>query len=186
VGKVLIPLVEGFEEIEAVAPIDLLRRAGLEVVTAGVGSRQVRGSHGIVVEADALLADVVGDSFDLIMLPGGPGTRKLMDVAELQHALKAQVAAGRSVAAICAAPTVLAKAGLLRGRRVACFPAVEDELVGATVVREDVVIDGNMITSRGAGTSIPFALAIIAHLCGQAKAEEVARSVVYRGAMQVQ
>ncbi len=178
----LVPLVDGFEETEAITVIDLLRRSGVEVTTAGAGKTQACGSHEIVVKADVEISTVIAKHFDAIVLPGGPGTPHLNDIPGLHDRLRLQVSQGLLVAAICAAPTVLAAAGLLGGKRAACFPSVEGKLTdaGATVLSQPVVQDGNVITSRGVGTAIDFALAVAARLVGDAKADQVARAIVYR------
>lgn len=178
-AKVLIPLVDGFEETEAVTPIDLLRRANVEVVTAGIGTREPTGSHGITVRADALLEDVAGAEYDAVVLPGGPGTPKLAESQRLGELLKEYAAEGKLLAAICAAPSVLAGLGLLAGRQATCFPAVEEKMQGAPLSHEPVVTDGNFITSRGAGTAVPFALAVIAYLEGEAAARKVSDAIIY-------
>ncbi|MBI1291311.1 DJ-1 family protein [bacterium] len=171
---------EGFEEIEAVSVIDILRRAKITVVTAGVQGRLPTGSRGVAIACDSLLTDELERSFDAIVLPGGPGTASLVEHEGLRAALRRHAAEGALVAAICAAPWVLHVAGLLAGRKVACFPSVEDRLDGATIVYEEVVRDGQLITSRGAGTAIPFALALVAELAGEQVAREVGQSIIFR------
>lgn len=178
--KVLIPLIDGFEEIEAVTSIDILRRAGLEVITAGIGGLRITGSHRIQVGADVLFEDVVDEEFDAIVLPGGPGTQQLIRVAPLQQMLKRHAERGKLVAAICAAPTILAAAGLLEGVETACFPSGEGQLGGAILVREPVAVSGKIITSRGAGTAVAFALEVTAALLGREEADKLARSIVYQ------
>jgi len=175
----LIPLIDGFEETEAVAVIDILRRAGVEVVTAGVRRQSATGSHNIRVEADAVLDEVLDREWDAIVLPGGPGVRELNKVKALHRRLNRQVEEGRIVAAICAAPTILATAGLLDGREAACFPTVESSMGGAKILHKPVVEDGLLITSRGVGTAVDFALTVAGRLAGQAKAIEVARSILH-------
>ncbi|MDK2973033.1 MAG: protein deglycase [Candidatus Sumerlaeota bacterium] len=177
----LIPLVDGFEEAEAIVTIDILRRAGIAVTVAGATAAQVRSSHDVVVNTDRYYRDTEDEEFDAIVLPGGPGTSKLNEVGGLHERLRQQAASGRLVAAICAAPSVLAAAGLLKGKKAACYPSVEDKLAaaGATVLHETVVTDGDIITSRGVGTALDFALAVAAHLQGAATAADVARAIVY-------
>jgi len=181
-AKVLIPLIDGFEEVEAITVIDLLRRAEIDILTAGIDKKDATGSHDINVRTDTLLSEVIDADYDMIVLPGGPGTKELKDVAGLQHRLKKQIDSGKEVAAICAAPSILAAAGLLNGRRATCFPAVEDKLaeVSAEISHEEVVEDGQITTSRGAGTAIPFALRLIARLAGEEKAREVAGRIIFR------
>lgn len=177
---VLIPLVDGFEE-SAIVTIDILRRAAIAVTVAGVHAALVRSSHDVVVNTDRFYHDTEGEEFDALVLPGGPGTPKLNEVRGLHERLRTQVRDGRLVAAICAAPSVLAAAGLLQGRAATCYPSVEAKLAngGAAVRHDPVVADGNIITSRGVGTTIPFALAIAAHLMGPATAADVAKAIVY-------
>jgi 4-methyl-5(b-hydroxyethyl)-thiazole monophosphate biosynthesis len=176
-SRAAVLLAEGFEETEAVAVIDTLRRADIKVDVLGVDVKRVRGSHDIVVEADATLADKAGDRYQLVVLPGGmPGSAKLRDHAGVQGFVKAHAAAGRLVAAICAAPIALAAGGLIDGRRVTCFPGFESQLQGAKTVTDAVVRDGNIITSRGVGTALPFALALVAAL----RDEQTARTLAER------
>jgi 4-methyl-5(b-hydroxyethyl)-thiazole monophosphate biosynthesis len=163
-ARVLLPLAEGFEEIEAVTVVDLLRRAGIEVRTASLAGRQVTGSHGIRIEADITLdaADVA--DYDMIVLPGGmPGADHLKSDARVVSLLRRFAAAGRYTAAICAAPGVLAHAGLLDGRTATSFPGFlrPDSAPGLKLSDAAVVVDGTVITSRGPGTAIEFSLALI-------------------------
>lgn len=177
---VLIPLADNFEEIEAVATVDILRRAGLEVYTAGLAAKRVTGKHGVTVEADILLSEASPDYYDAIAIPGGPAAKTLREDETVLSLVRAFHQAGKLTAAICAAPTVLAAAGILRGVKAACFPTAEDFLKDAEIVREEVVEDGQIITSRGAGTAIPFALAIVARLAGEEIAREVAEKIIFR------
>jgi 4-methyl-5(b-hydroxyethyl)-thiazole monophosphate biosynthesis len=178
--RAVVPLVDGFEEIEAVTIIDLLRRAGIEVTVAGVTAASATGSHGIEVRCDALFADVDMGSADALVLPGGPGTRELRESAEVRAAVCDLVNDGRLVAAVCAAPTVLEAAGVLRGKRATSHPGSAGDMKSCDYLEDDVVEDGNIITSRGAGTSIDFALAVVRRLLGDAPAREVAERIVYR------
>jgi len=169
--KVLVPLAEGFEEIEAVAIVDLLRRAGIEVDTASLASREVTGSHGIRVLADLALDAADAGAYDMIVLPGGmPGTKHLKEDPRLVALLRRFAEDGRYVAAICAAPSVLAHAGLLAGRKATSFPGFLQaaSAPGLDLVEDAVVIDGKFATSRGPGTAIPFGLALIELLVGEA------------------
>ncbi|MHC5212577.1 MAG: DJ-1 family glyoxalase III [Planctomycetota bacterium] len=170
---------EGFEEIEAVTLVDVLRRAEIETVSVGVGARDVTGSHGITVRTDATLAETAARRWDLVVLPGGmPGAANLRDDAGVQALLAAQHAAGRRIAAICAAPIALAPAGVLEGRRATSYPGYADQLGGARYVEESVVVDGPLITSRGPGTALPFALALVAELAGAERAEALGRAML--------
>lgn len=170
-ARVLVPLAEGFEEIEAVTVVDLLRRAGIEVCIAALGpsSDPVVGSHGIGVRADAALADVDEAAFDMIVLPGGmPGAAHLKDDARVVEMLRGAGERGGYIAAICAAPSVLAHAGLLDGRAATSFPGFLDaqSTPGLQLSTAPVVIDGRIVTSRGPGTAIDFALTLIELLAG--------------------
>jgi protein deglycase len=176
--RVLCLLVAGFEELEAVAPIDLLRRAGAEVTLASLtGAVLVTGRCGITVRADAALADVAADRYDLLFIPGGPGVGALRADGRAAKLAQAFVAAGKPVAAICAAPTVLADAGLLAGRRFTAHDSVWEELPLA-LADERVVEDGYLITSRGAGTAVEFGLALVRRLFGEPKAKEIANAIM--------
>ena len=178
-ARVLVPLAEGFEEVEAVTIIDLLRRAEIEVVTAGLQSRRVTGNHGITLEADTTLdaaLTAAAPAFDMIALPGGlPGARHLQSDARLIAALQAAIARGACAAAICAAPIALAAAGLLEGRRATSFPGFLDAgaIPGLELSEAPVVTDGQVITSRGPGTAMDFALALIEQLAGSEVRERV-------------
>jgi protein deglycase len=170
--RVLCLLTDGFEEMEAIAPVDLLRRAGVEVVMASMGDLDVSGRNGIRITADARFEEVDAGSFDLLLLPGGPGVAKMRVDGRAAQCAGDFVASGKPVAAICAAPLLLKDAGLLDGKRFTAFPGVRAELSGG--LDERVVEDGLLITSRGAGTSLDFALALVARLCGKEKAQEIA------------
>jgi 4-methyl-5(b-hydroxyethyl)-thiazole monophosphate biosynthesis len=172
--RVLVPLAEGFEELEAVTIIDILRRAGIEVVVAALAGGTVTGSHGIRLTADTPLAALAEQDFDMIALPGGmPGADHLKKdprVAEIVQRLHAK---GRPVAAICAAPMVLAAAGVLDGRRATSYPGILKDADRTTVTGEAVVVDGGVITSRGPGTALDFALALVEALSGSAVRESI-------------
>lgn len=175
--SVLAILAEGFEEIEAVTPIDLLRRAGVDVTVASLGpERAVRGRNGLVLQAETDLADVLDRTFDAVFLPGGPGVARLRADARIAGLVQSQHAAGRLIAAICAAPTVLLDAGLLEGRRFTAHPSVAGELPGL-LSDQAVVHDGPVLTSRGAGTSLAFGLELVAILRDPQVADEVKRSI---------
>jgi len=176
--RVLCLLAPGFEEIETIAPIDLLRRAGAEVVIASVnGEKLVAGRCQVVMQADAPLAEVMHQDFDLLLIPGGPGVKALRADGRPAQLARAYAAAGKPVAAICAAPTVLDDAGLLAGKRFTAHFSVHAELPQA-LAGERVVEDGLLITSRGAGTAVDFGLALVRRLFGDAAAEEVARAIM--------
>ncbi|HWA10683.1 MAG TPA: DJ-1 family glyoxalase III [Opitutaceae bacterium] len=174
---VLAILAEGFEEIEATAPIDLLRRAGVEVTVAALGDGiHVAGRSGLTLHADTTLAAVETRDFDCVFLPGGPGTRLLRADPRVRALVLRQHAAGRWLAAICAAPAVLHDAGLLAGRRYTAHFSVAAELP-AILAQERIVADGRLVTSRGAGTAIDFGLLLAAKLVSDAKAQEIAKSI---------
>lgn len=177
---VLVPVAEGTEELEAVAIIDVLRRAGAAVTVASVsGRRQITASRGVVITADALIEDCTATDFDLVVLPGGiPGAEHLRDSAPLTRVLKTQREKGRWYGAICASPAlVLEHHGLLAGRQATCHPGFTEHLTDKGRVADRVVIDGNCITSRGAGTAVEFALSLVEQLYGGGKRDEVAASL---------
>ncbi|TVP80420.1 MAG: DJ-1 family protein [Puniceicoccaceae bacterium] len=176
--RALVLLHPGLEEMEAVAPIDLLSRAGVEVVQASTQSdRQVTGRSGISWQATHLLTDVIGQSFAATILPGGPGIQQLRGRADIIQCLQTHHQAGRLLACICAAPLILLDAGLLDGLRYTAHPATADELSQAEAAH--VVVDRRIITSQGAGTATEFSLAIVEALCGQAQATEIAQAIGY-------
>jgi len=176
--RVLCLLVDGFEEIEALTPVDLLRRAGAEVVLASVtGERVVTGRCGIAVQPNARLEDLAPADFQLLLLPGGPGVKALRADERAAQLAAAFVKAGKPVAAICAAPTILGDAHLLAGKRFTAHFSVWDELP-AVLGEERVVEDGLLITSRGAGTALDFGLVLIRRLFDEAKAREIAKDIM--------
>lgn len=165
--RVLVPLAEGFEELEAVTIIDVLRRAGIEVVVASLDASPVTGSHGIRISADTPLAALIEQDFDMIALPGGmPGADHLKRDARITEIVRRLHDKGRPVAAICAAPMVLDAAGVLDGRRATSYPGFLKDATRATVVGDAVVVDRGVITSRGPGTALDFALTLVAELAG--------------------
>ena len=174
-------LADGFEEIEGLTAVDLLRRAGVGVDMVSVTGRLgISGSHGIRVEADVLFEEADYDEADMLVLPGGmPGTTNLNAHEGVRRVVKDFAAEGKPIAAICAAPTVLGNLGLLKGKRITCYPGVETEIQGAVMLRTQVAVDGNIITSRGVGTAIAFALKLIEVLVGEDKSREIAEAIVY-------
>lgn len=181
--KVLVPIAEGTEEIEAVCIIDVLRRAGASVTVASVGGAQVTASRGVRLVADQHISECVEEVYDLIALPGGiPGAENLRDSKELTVMLRRQYDEGRLYGAICAAPVVvLQHHGLLASRHATCHPAFASEIEGSEEIESRVVVDGPCITSRGAGTAIEFALKLVECLYGKEKAEEVSLAMVVDG-----
>ena len=174
--RVLCLLENGFEEIEAIAPVDLLRRAGMAVVMAGVSGKEVTGKCGVRMTADALLEEVSGDDFDALFLPGGPAVLELRKNPEVITLIRAFHAAGKPIAAICAAPLLLKDAGALAGGRITAHFSTAGELPGITGGR--VEREANLLTSRGAGTAIEFGLAFVALLVGEDAAEEVSKAIM--------
>jgi len=172
--RVLIPLADGVEELEAVTLIDVLRRGNISVTSAALGDAlSVKGSRGVTLLADAAWSALDTEAFDALVLPGGgKGTENLLGDERVVAAVQAFDQAGKCVAAICAAPTVLAAAGILRDRRATCYPTCADQL-GKAYDDAPVIADGNVITSQGPGTAMLFALVLIQHFAG----EEAARSV---------
>lgn len=177
-SKVLVPLAEGVEEMEAVIVIDTLRRAGFEVVTAGLQAGPLTASRGVRLIPDTTLDEVDADAFDALVLPGGKGVARLRQDARVLAAVRTLHTQGRWVCAVCAAPLVLQDAGILAGRKVTCFPGVAEQLTATARRPERVVVDGHLITSQGAGTSLEFALEMVRQLGGAALAERVAREMV--------
>lgn len=177
--KILVPLATGFEEIEAVTVVDILRRAGARVVTAGLEQRNVTGSHGIQLVADCVLAEAAGERWDLIVLPGGgPGTERLAADARVLALLHEQTSAGRPAAAICAAPFVLQQAGVTAGRQITIHPAWAERITTATVANTPVQTDGTLVTGRSAGAALEFAFALVRLLYGDAKVAEINAGVL--------
>lgn len=180
--KALVPLAPGFEEIEAITVIDILRRAGVAVTVAGTVAGPIEASRQTKHIPDCTLDEVRAEEFDLLVLPGGqPGTTNLRHDPRVRRDIETIRARGGLIAAICAAPTVLAATGMLTGRAATCHPSVHAELATtARVVDERVVVDGDIITSQAAGTAMEFAFQLVELLCGAAKAAEVNRGVLAR------
>lgn len=179
--NVLVPVADGSEELETICLIDVLRRAGANTTLASIGGMEVVASKGVRLIADRLLESCVNETYDLIAIPGGmPGSEKLRDSARLITLLKKQRAEGRLYAAICAAPAVtLYPHGLLTGHKATCHPNFSHLVSGVDLVDRAVVVDGNCITSRGAGTAIEFSLKLVEQLYGTEKARDVAQGMVF-------
>lgn len=178
---VLVPLAEGCEELEAVTIIDLLRRADITVVTAGLQPGPVRASRGVVLVPDATLDEALQKGFDMIVLPGGlPGADHLNSDARIHDAIKKSVAAGKPVGAICAAPTVLARAGVLSGKKATAYPGFLEKLglADVTLTGDPVTVDGKVVTGRGPGTAMDFALAVIEMVKDKATRDKVEKGLV--------
>jgi 4-methyl-5(b-hydroxyethyl)-thiazole monophosphate biosynthesis len=178
--KVLVPIADGTEEIEAVCIIDVLRRAGAAVTVASTGELQVTASRGVKLIADKLIGDCMDETYDLVVLPGGmPGAAHLRDSKDLESILTQQKNQGRLYGAICAAPAiVLQHHGLLGQRQATCHPGFVSYLENMESVESRVVVDGNCVTSRGPGTALEFALKLVELLYGDEKAREVAEPMV--------
>ncbi|MCI8308459.1 MAG: DJ-1/PfpI family protein [Lachnospiraceae bacterium] len=180
-AKITVFIADGTEEIEALTVVDLARRAGIEVDTVSVNdSTTVTGSHNIKIILDAVIGQVAWDAVDMIVLPGGKvGVDNLKACTKLTDKLQEFARDGKPLAAVCAAPSILGGLGLLDGKKATCYPGFEDKLTGAEYVKEPVVKDGNIITSRGLGTSIQFAAAIIEYLVGKDTADKVLNQIIY-------
>jgi len=181
-SKVYIFLADGFEEIEGLTVVDLLRRADIDITMVSISGRpEIVGSHNIIVKSDMLFEDADFSDADMLVLPGGKvGTDNLAAHEGLDRLLKDFASKGKLLAAICAAPSILGKKGLLKGKKAICYPGFEEYLTGAVVTDDAVVTDGNIITSKGLGTAIDFALAIIKKLKTEADAAKIASSIQYR------
>lgn len=171
-------LAHGFEEIEAVTAIDILRRAGLDVLAVGIGAKAITGSHGITVAADIQDHEIVYENIQAIVLPGGmPGTLNLERSAAVSSMLDYAVNNDIIIAAICAAPSVLGHKGILKGRTATCFPGFEQQLDGAAITEQKTVADGNIITAKGPGCSAEFALMLAARLTSPKRSDLVKASL---------
>ncbi|MCQ2398007.1 MAG: DJ-1/PfpI family protein [Sphaerochaetaceae bacterium] len=180
--KVLVVLADGFEETEALVPVDFLRRAGAEVSVAGLSSRSVCGSHGIRVCCDVLFSEVSGKEFDALVLPGGmPGASNLASSSSLCNFIVSMNGNGRLIAAICASPAVvLGPLGVLSGKKAVCYPGTENYSPSVKFYPDRVIHDKNIVTARGAGCAVEFSLEIVSALFSKDKAEELALSVIHR------
>jgi 4-methyl-5(b-hydroxyethyl)-thiazole monophosphate biosynthesis len=175
----LVLFAEGSEELEAVTVVNILRRAGVTVTLAGLSDGALKGSRGITLQPDTTLNAVLNDDFDMLVLPGGmPGTRHLQADARVLKLAQDMALNGKYVTAICAAPMVLATAGLLAGRRATCYPTCLDEFPDVLLQTTAVVEDGQLITSRGPGTAMDFALTLAERLTGKARRDEVEAGLV--------
>ncbi|MDO4966263.1 MAG: DJ-1/PfpI family protein [Lachnospiraceae bacterium] len=174
-------LAEGCEECEALITVDILRRGGVDVTTVSISdSEYITSSHNITFKADAKLSEINKDAADMLILPGGmPGTNNLMACKELTDLVVKYNTAGKRIAAVCAAPTIFGQLGLLNGKRATCFKGMEDKLTGAIVSEEQVVTDGTITTSRGLGTTIPFALELLKLLVSEEAANMISSKIIY-------
>ena len=180
-AKVYLFLAEGFEEIEGLTVVDLLRRANIDIIMVSItGDNHVTGSHQITTMADALFEDVDYSDAEMLVLPGGlPGTINLLEHKGLDRLLRDFASEDRKLAAICAAPRVLGTKGLLKGKKATCYPGNEDALLGAHVINTAVVNDGNITTGKGMGTAIDFSLSLIKTLKGSEEASRIAQAIQY-------
>ena len=180
-SKVAVFFATGYEEIEALTVVDILRRADVETPMVSITQeRCVTGSHSISVAMDAVLTDINFDELDMIVLPGGGlGTQNLESSEDSMAQVDAFVAQGKPVAAICAAPSILGHRGFLKGKRACSYPSFESHLEGAEVVQQPAVIDGNIVTGRGMGAAVPFALAVLEKLQGADAAQKMAAQIVF-------
>ena len=180
-SKILIFMAEGHEEIEALTVVDLLRRADIEIEMVSItGNKKVPGAHGITTYCDKLIENTDFESADMLVLPGGmPGTLNLELCEPLMDQIYGFNASKKGLAAICAAPTVFGKAGILKGKKATCYPGMEKDLLEADFSTDAVCHDGHIITSRGMGTAIPFALEIVKTFKGQEAADKLAKGIVY-------
>ncbi len=184
--KALLILADGHEEIEAITPIDMLRRAGIDVTVAGLEKKEITGAHGIKTVTDIVLKDYK-ETFDALILPGGmPGTINLMKSEQVLNLVKETTKSSTMLcAAICAAPRVLSKAGILKNKKFTCYPGVEEQIPEGKHTPEKVVIDENIITSRGVGTAIDFSLAIVEFLIDTYAADLLANKIIYNQEVQI-
>lgn len=171
----------GFEETEAIAPLDLLRRAGLEIKTVGLNGKVISGSHGIGVEADITIDELDLTDLEMVILPGGlGGVASIRGCSKAMDAIRFAYENNKYTAAICAGPTILAQLGITDGKKATCYPGCENQMGSAVMVNAAAVTDGKVITGTSAGCAIPFGLALITALKGQAAAEAVAKQIVIR------
>lgn len=175
-------LADGFEEVEAITPVDLIRRAGYEIKTVSImDTTTVNGTHGIPVVADGVFGDFDYADAEVLIIPGGmPGTSNLMDHKGLADLLLKQNSEGKKIAAICAAPMFLGKLGISNGKKAICYPGCEGNVTGAEFININAITDGNVTTGRGPGAAMDFALEIIRVLGGQDKVNEIKAELVYR------
>lgn len=181
-SKIGIFMANGCEEIEGLTVVDIARRAGISIETISItGEAKVTSSHGITFETDTVKEEADFNSYDGIVLPGGlPGTTNLGADDTVVKIIKEFASSGKLVAAICAAPSVLGVNGILEGKNAVCYPGYEDKLLGANVLKEEVAVDGNVITSRGLGTAILFSLEIVKYFMGEDKSEEIRKKIIFK------
>jgi 4-methyl-5(b-hydroxyethyl)-thiazole monophosphate biosynthesis len=172
-------LANGFEEIEALCPLDLMRRASLDVTTVGIGGKYITGAHGITVEADVTDNEFCADKMEMIFLPGGmPGTLNLAASKVVTDAIRTALENDAYIAAICAAPSILGDMGLLVGKQAVCYPGFEDRLTGAVIPECKVVLDGKILTAKGMGAAMEMGLKIVEIFCGKKAADDLKHAVI--------
>jgi 4-methyl-5(b-hydroxyethyl)-thiazole monophosphate biosynthesis len=174
-------LAEGFEEVEALTPVDFMRRADIEVTTVGVGGEYITGAHGITVKADVCDSDVSANDADIemVVLPGGmPGTLNLQASAKVNEFIDRAYDKGAFIGAICAAPSILGDMGLLRGKEAICYPGFEDRLTGARISEKRVVLDGKILTAAGMGAALDMGLKIVEIFCSEKAAADLRHAVI--------
>lgn len=178
---VCIFLADGFEMIETLTPCDILHRAGLDVRLVSVNGKEfVRSTHGVEVKADMQLCDLDAKQIDMMILPGGmPGAQNLYETKPLIELLMRHAEQKKPIAAICAAPFILGKCGLLQGKSATCYPGFENDLIGACHTPCSVVVDGSVVTAKGMGVSLDFALELCEMLCGKEKRDAIAKAIMY-------
>ena len=178
---VYVLLGKGFEEMEATAPVDVMRRAGIEVKTVGIGAIEVEGAHGMVLRADCTLESVCPDCADMVVLPGGMGgVESIMASDAAMELIKNAYEKGKTVAAICAAPMILGKLGIIEGKRAVIYPGMESELLGAEAVKGvKTCVDGRVITGQGPGAAFDFGLELVKYLAGEEKSRLVREAIHY-------
>lgn len=180
-AKVYEFLADGFEEVEALAPLDILRRGGMDVVTVSINEGNlVEGAHGVTVVADSTIEEIDTADADLLILPGGmPGAKNLLECKAVCDALLRQHAAGKLIGAICAAPMVLGQNGILEGKKATCYPGFESNLNGATYTAELVTVDGNVITGRGPGAAMEFGYTLLSRFVAAETVEALKQGMIY-------
>ncbi len=177
--KIAVLLADGFEEVEALTPIDLLRRANLDVDLIGIENETVTGAHGIRVNADTVASRADISIYDSVILPGGmPGTLNLDKASFTDKLLKSVISKGGRIAAICAAPLILGKRGLLEGKEAICYPGFEDELLGARISKKSVVTDGLITTAKGMGVALEFAKELVKLFCGEDTKNKLSEAIM--------
>lgn len=177
--RILIPFADGFEEIEAITCVDVLRRADINVITASLKENVVRGAHRIEIITDLFIGDINTKELDGIILPGGlPGSVNLRNNGEIIKIVKELEQRNKLIAAICAAPLVLEEAGIITNRNITCYPGIEEELKSANYLEDRVVVDGNIITGKGPGAALEFAVKVVEYLLGENRAEMLRMSMI--------